>query len=125
MRKGIFLDDERNVADVVWVSLWQDVEWTVVRTYDDFVDAVLDVVQSEEECVYSFDHDIQDFKEGRGRRVERTGHDCLKFMCEEYIAAELPLPPIMIHTRNPIGAENMQASYEHYRNYADQLTDSN
>ncbi len=55
--KGLFLDDERVPSDVTWVDYLDKIEWTVVRTYAEFLEHMKMGVYS----YYSFDHDIQDF----------------------------------------------------------------
>ena len=64
--KGLFLDDERNPQDVTWMphSDYHDVEWTVVRNFQEFKQQIL-----EEWDVISFDHDLQDFSNGREYRI--------------------------------------------------------
>lgn len=34
--KGLFLDDERVPQDVTWIKYPENVEWVVVRSYDEF-----------------------------------------------------------------------------------------
>ena len=52
----LFLDDLRNPKDVIWVNL-PEVEWTVVRNYDDFVNTIIDKGVPTR---ISFDHDLAD-----------------------------------------------------------------
>lgn len=54
MPKGLFLDDERNHQDVTWIQYPEDVEWTVVRTFSEFVRATSGQVFD----LISFDHDL-------------------------------------------------------------------
>ena len=98
--KGLFLDDERNPQDVTWMphSDYHDVEWTVVRNFQEFKQQIL-----EEWDVISFDHDLQDFSNGR----EYTGYDCLKILPDNYGKYD-DCPMIEFHTMNPIGRERMR-----------------
>ena len=57
----------------------------------------------EEWDVISFDHDLQDFSNGR----EYTGYDCLKILLDNYGKYD-DCPMIEFHTMNPIGRERMR-----------------
>ena len=62
-KKLIFLDDERNVEDFTWLQYpfeTDKVDTTIVRTYQQFVEAV-DKLESFENVFFSFDHDLADF----------------------------------------------------------------
>lgn len=93
--KGLFLDDERNPEDVKWITYPENIEWTIIRTYDEFIKEV----KYNHFDILSFDHDIQDFSKGS----ELTGYDCLKYYCNHvgHICS------ITIHSMNPIGKANM------------------
>ena len=56
--KGLFLDDERVPQDVTWVVYPKNIEWTVVRSYDEFFHEF----HRGQFQVISFDHDIQVMK---------------------------------------------------------------
>lgn len=107
MPKGLFLDDERNPQDVTWLQYPENVEWTVVRTFSEFVKAV----QSTPFGVLSFDHDIQDFSKGS----EMTGYDCLKFYCNFIDLQDLALPRlVVVHSMNPIGKVNIMSYWKNF-----------
>jgi hypothetical protein len=107
MVKGLFLDDERNPQDVTWIKYPLDMSWEIVRTYREFEDALLlsnyDIV--------SFDHDIQDFT---GQGEERTGYTCFLRMLDFVMDGGILLPEVLVHSQNPVGAENIR---KHYTNY--------
>ena len=70
--KGLFLDDERFPQDVTWIQYPDNIEWTIVRNFQDFN---LELAHGDNDYqIYSFDHDIQSYIDGR----EYTGYDCLK-----------------------------------------------
>lgn len=105
--KGLFLDDERNPQDVTWLQYPEDVEWTVVRTFSEFVKAV--TAQGFE--LISLDHDLQDFSKG----TEMTGYDCLKYLCTK--SSYIPdcfLPQIVVHSMNPVGKANILSYWKNY-----------
>lgn len=104
--KGLFLDDERSIEDVTWVVYPRDIEWTIVRSFDEFA---LEISLNDFNII-SFDHDLQDFHHGE----EYTGMTCLKHLIE-YIMDELkPMPYCLFHTQNIVGRDNMKALYENY-----------
>jgi hypothetical protein len=113
----LYLDDVRTPVDETWV---------VVRNYDEFVDKIklygLDGIE-----VISLDHDL-----GEGAMVEyytnvknnytldynniqeRTGYDCCKFIVNESLLKNIPLPQIYVHSANPIGSANMMGYINNY-----------
>lgn len=105
--KGLFLDDERNPQEVTWVNYPENVEWTVVRSFSEFVKAAT----TQGFDLMSFDHDLQDFSKG----AEMTGYDCLKWLCNNstYIPNCL-LPQIVVHSMNPIGKVNILTYWKNY-----------
>ena len=108
--KGLFLDDERYPQDVTWIQYPEDVEWTIVRSFQDFS---LELARGDTDYqVYSFDHDIQSYIDGR----EYTGYDCLKLLLgiETMINNKLDNTQFFFHTQNPVGKKNMESYYQNY-----------
>lgn len=103
MKYGIFLDDERNVEDAFWMNYGNDIQWTVVRTFAEFVKVIRDNTQTD--YIISFDHDLQDFKVNGD---EYTGYDCVKFLVDFSMQNDKKLPAAYYHTQNPIGKTNME-----------------
>lgn len=114
--RGLFLDDERSPSDVTWVNYDSNIDWTVVRTFDEFCYFVDTHVFS----VYSFDHDIQDFetiKKGDILRIsvygnvyaeddtveELTGKDCAEYLKDNYEYNY----SYYVHSKNPVGKQNI------------------
>lgn len=112
--EGLFLDDERFPQDVTWMTYPEEVEWKVVRTYGEFVCAVV----TKHYDIISFDHDIQDFDD---RGIERTGYTCLKWMVELALDGVMKLPMCVVHSQNPTGAENIRKYYENACKYLESL----
>ena len=109
--KGMFLDDERNPEDVTWINYPESIDWTVVRSYDEFFyEFYRETFQ-----VFSFDHDIQDYNH---RGVELTGYTALKAMLDTFLTTtpELYTFPeqVFFHTKNPIGKENMESYWKNF-----------
>ena len=119
----IFLDDERKPTDVTWVEphvLYKNNSPQfvyIVRDFSEFkqeVDAAVRVFKSSGwKLVYSFDHDLQCFEDGK----EITGYDCLKYMLNVYHEQNIPTPVCVFHTQNPVGKENMKCYYENYKKF--------
>lgn len=105
----IFLDDERNPADVTWVNL-PDVEWLIVRTPNAFKTII------KEQGIphhISFDNDLGTCEEGR---------HLAKWMIEEILDNNLTLPSnfsFTVHSKNPIASrwieQYLQAAICHMR----------
>lgn len=130
MTYDLFLDDERNPCDVTWIAL-PNVNWHVVRSYDQFV-----AVISERgvPAQVTFDHDLADmhykavanikpqedekFKiwmpddEG-GLNIsvdygtEKTGYDCAKWLVDYCIENGVSFPAFYVHSMNPIGRKRI------------------
>lgn len=105
---GLFLDDERNPEDVTWIEYPKDIQWTVVRTVQDF-EAHMSSVWYD---YVSFDHDIQCY-DSEGNEV--TGYSLLKSMLEydgEWLLMKDKV--FYFHTQNPVGKENMESYYNNF-----------
>lgn len=57
----------------------------------------------------SFDHDLG---------VEETGFDCAKFLVNYCIDHNLKLPDYQVHSQNPVGKENIEKLFEHFRTFS-------
>ena len=109
--KGLFLDDERNPEDVTWVDYPENIEWTVVRSCDEF----LYEFHRHNFQVFSFDHDIPGYNH---RGVELTGYTVLKAMLDTFLTTPPGLytfpEQVFFHTQNPIGKENMESYWKNF-----------
>lgn len=106
--KGLFLDDERYPEDVTWIQYPDNVEWTIVRTYQQF----FDIFCSDKFDIISFDHDIQCYINNK----EKTGYDCLKQLIE-YYDFDVESIQFFFHTQNVVGKKNMESYYQNYVNF--------
>lgn len=103
----LFLDDlrepascsdymqERGLKDKF---LYIDQDWVIIRNYEDFVDFI-DKCE-EFPSLVSFDHDLGE---------EKSGYDCLVYLCAFCLRKEKQLPTFIFHTNNPVGRDNMQS----------------
>jgi len=104
MIAGLFLDDERIPSSASWMSYPSNVSWDIVRNSEDFMEAV----KSKQYDIISFDHDIQDWVDGK----EVTGYDCLKQYC--YMGMSGSEPEMYFHSQNPVGRNNMRLYWMNY-----------
>jgi hypothetical protein len=124
---NLFLDDERNVADVKWVQ-YPLVHWVVVRNYQEFVDTV---VKNGIPNRVSFDHDLgkSSYKEyqrcflEKDNRInydniqEKTGIDCVRWLIEKCMENNQKFPEYYVHSLNPIGKVNIVSLIECFKKF--------
>jgi len=129
--KNLFLDDIREPRDACYYvsnpgEYWNR-EWTVVRSYDEFVNFIQEKGLPE---TISFDHDLADEhyqdlfedknwkKEDSGVELsydsytEKTGLECAKWLVDFCIENGKQLPTCWVHSANPVGKKNIQAYLE-------------
>jgi len=106
----IYLDDIRTPIDI---------EWYVVRTFDEFVEKInLTGLENIEQI--SLDHDlgIEAMNEFNTNTKfnniinyenisEKTGYDATKFLVNKAIDENIMLPYITVHSANAVGSENI------------------
>lgn len=117
----IYLDDIRTPID--------DYNWTIVRSYDEFVDLIHSIDDFSDIELISLDHDLgesamneffisqQTYKINYDRIKEKTGLDCAKFLVDYYldmtdpkglgVESSIPFPVVKVHSANPIGSANI------------------
>ena len=123
----LFLDDTRTPNQVTWVEIPRVREWTIVRSYDEFVKVI------EERGLpnhTSFDHDLAEphyiaYMEAVSGLVvapldyssfkEKTGYHCARWLVDYCIDhGWLALPEYTIHSMNVIGKDNIEALFRAY-----------
>jgi hypothetical protein len=128
----IYLDDVRtpHSPNNEWIDGIE--EWTVVRSYDEFVVKVKEV-GLENILMISLDHDLGDtamkeyfenvspnYQLDYNNIHEKTGYDCAKWLVDHYYdnyvtqasrsekrTAGIVFPVIYTHSANPIGSANI------------------
>lgn len=121
---NLFLDDERNPINVTWVPM-PNVNWTIVRSFEEFKDAIRKNGLPE---LISFDHDLGDeaYQEAFKNNLktfdytkvkEKTGYDCAIWLVNYCLDRRIPLPKYLVHTMNPIGGENITKLFESYQRF--------
>lgn len=122
----LFLDDERMPSDVKWIKLPENVEWTIVRNYQQFVDTI--TANGLPLCI-SFDHDLADehyvqsiasnqnnaHNFNYGKITEKTGYDCAKWLVEYCREKELEIPNYTVHSMSVVGKKNIIGYLENYK----------
>ena len=130
MSYHLFLDDDpsRIPHKLTWIEL-PLVEWTIVRSYDEFVKIIM---EKGIPATISFDHDLADEHYAEFRMAhcedspsfgtirydvlrEKTGYECAKWLSELCIARNVPIPQYYVHTLNPIGRQNIISILESTR----------
>lgn len=114
----IYLDDVRTPLDK---------DWLVARNYDEFV-KLIKLHGLENIDLISLDHDLGDqamyeyynnVKENytidyNNIVDEKTGYDACKFLVNESLQKNIPLPQVYVHSANPIGSANMMGYINNY-----------
>ena len=126
MKKRIYLDDVRTPISPnnEWVDGVE--EWTVVRSYDEFVKTVTEIGLENIEVI-SLDHDLGDsamkewhtnvyhnYKLDYNNITEKTGYDCAKWLVEQWMDGK-PIVDVYTHSANAIGSANIMGYVNNYR----------
>ena len=126
MKYIIYLDDIRipNSLNNEWVS--GQPEWTVVRSYDEFVAKVTEIGLENIELI-SLDHDLGDsamnewytnvyrnYTLDYNNITEKTGMDCVKWLVEQWMDGA-PIVQVLVHSANAIGSANMMGYINNYK----------
>ena len=111
-RKYLFLDDLRNPYDCIvymqrrgFDSKIYTLPWEIVRSYTEFTDWIQ---QNGVPGIISFDHDLGE--------TDKSGFDCAKYLLNYCIDNKVKVPVYLIHSSNPVGAENIKSLLEGYLN---------
>jgi len=113
----VYLDDVRTPIDN---------EWIVARNHEEFVDTIQKLgLENIEEM--SLDHDLGEsaiaeyYANAKPNNIlnydnilEKTGMDCCKFLVDESVKTNIPLPQIYVHSSNPVGRVNMMSLINNY-----------
>jgi len=124
MSYKLFLDDVRIPYDVFEYTDNQTYcdFWNIVRNYDEFVNHI---EQFGPPDVISFDHDLADLhygvsynsigSYGDDRFNEKTGYHCARWFINWCMDRDIIFDTtILIHSMNPVGAENIRSLFQTY-----------
>lgn len=120
----LFLDDERQPSDVVWLKL-PDIEWVIVRNYNEFTKQIQSNGMPD---FVSFDRDLADEHYVDDKDLdkemilsEKTGEDCLSWLICYCLEKNQQFPKYALHTMNIIGKEKMQWSLRDLKRFHPEL----
>lgn len=102
-------------------------DWLVVRSYNEFVNAIR-LHGLENIKLISLDHDLgpqamdEYFKNVRHNYTlnydnivnEKTGLDCAKFLVNQSMNYNIPIPFVQVHSANPVGSANIMGYINNY-----------
>ena len=120
--RRLFLDDFRVPEDAAnymhprFMRFYTS-DWDIVRSYNQFVEYI--EINGIPDMV-SFDHDLADEHYaptgiGYDEFVEKTGYHCMKWMIDYIIDNKIKkLPHVLIHSANPVGAENIERLWQNF-----------
>jgi hypothetical protein len=121
----LFLDDIRTPYDVFKLTVnplyESDSEWVIVRDYYQFIDAINKFGLPTH---ISFDHDLSYdayLPENQKGDIdytslkEKTGYDACKWLCEYCLGVGKDIPEYVVHSANPVGAENIKRYLENFK----------
>jgi len=92
--KKLWVDDKRTPPDDSWI-------WA--KTYDETIAHIKTGVD-----IISLDHDLGE---------EKTGYDIAKYIEEHVVLQDMLYPDIRIHSANPVGRKNIQATIDFLNRY--------
>ncbi|HEX5152568.1 MAG TPA: cyclic-phosphate processing receiver domain-containing protein [Parafilimonas sp.] len=108
--KCLFLDDKRLPTDCINYMQSRGIDasiyllpWEIVNSYNDFINWI---EQNGLPSIISFDHDLAE--------AEKSGMDAAKWLVNYCLEKDLPLPRCIVHSMNPVGAENIKALLNSY-----------
>jgi hypothetical protein len=126
----LFLDDVRRPEHVNWKELPRInlLAWVIVRNYEQFTWCIGQFGIPE---FVSYDHDLADDSYQQTNTItedgeikfdytkvkEKTGYDCAKWLVNKCLDLRIPHPPFIVHSLNPVGAENITKYIENYNAY--------
>lgn len=114
MTYNLFIDDERNPMDVTWGQdytaniLYKTDDWFIARNWFEVLEIV---VSFGFPSVISFDHDLG--------KDEKNGYEIAQRLCDMVMdGAELPENfYFLVHSKNPVGAENIKNYMNNFLKY--------
>lgn len=104
MKHLIWLDDIRDPILFIKGNISNyDIHW--VKNYNEFV-SKYDSLKIIPDLEISLDHDLGE---------ELTGYDCVKYVVNDCMERNAPLPLINVHSSNPVGRTNIIMYINNYK----------
>jgi hypothetical protein len=117
----LFLDDVRRPEHVNWKELPLIAlrDWVIVCNYEQFTWCIEQFGIPE---FVSYDNDLADIcytcanaeTIPYDKYTEKTGYDCAKWLVNKCLDLGIPHPPFIVHSLNPVGAENITKYIANY-----------
>ena len=109
MKYKVFLDDILNPSDVLdrmsdssHLRKYEDKDWIVARSYEDFVNVVAKNHSEKKTLEFvSFGHDLSE------RTNDKTGLDCAAWLSAFSVELNQVFPTYEIHSSNPNGKQEI------------------
>jgi hypothetical protein len=123
----LLLDDVRSLEDVKaytqFPSYLDNVAWTIVKSYNEFIEIILKLGLPE---YITFDMDLADehydkrtwLKENPNYK-EKDGIECVKFLINFCLDKKLKFPKCQIHSMNPVKKERAANLIENFIKFND------
>lgn len=116
----LFLDDQRNPEEVLWIKL-PKADWIIVRNYLQFVSHV----QRFGIPIYvAFDNDLgfedyvdPEMVEPDMLHTERNGFDCAKWLVNYCMEKNIKFPEYAVHSMNCVAKDNIISYIECYKKH--------
>lgn len=123
--KFLFLDDIRIPSLVSkymspqWSPLYSECNWEIVRNFNEFTEWI---IKNGIPAIISFDHDLAQEHyaplniqknnsylqwEEEQQFKEKTGYDCVIWLCDYCMDNNVTFPFFLIHSMNPVGSDKM------------------
>lgn len=109
--KVLFLDDIRLPKNVFGDNFVQYNQITWVQNYNEFVMAIENDIKQFNTLSFQYiqlDHDLGE---------EKTGYDCVKWLCDKCDELLIRFPKYHVHSANPIGKENIEKYIENFEKH--------
>lgn len=106
---NLFLDDIREPKDVTWVDLPKEVEWVIVKSFDEFVDTIFkrgipklvsydcDLCDEHYQAYFMLRHS---YVRNYHTFTTKCGIHCIEHLLEQCESLGIKHPESIIHTRN-------------------------
>lgn len=115
---NLILDDCRDETmcfNATGDRIYLDLNWVIVKNYNEFVDYITENSMPNR---ISFDHDISDFIDVDGEKVERSGKTCAEWLVNYCLDNNVNLPDeYYVHSSNPGGAENIIKYLDNFKKF--------
>jgi len=117
-------DDICSAYHYTFFNPFKTEKWDIVRSYDEFVDYIQK--NGADDLFIAFDHDLADEHYNYNHSgtilmydeyTEKTGFDCVKWLCRYCQDNNVKFPEYYIHSMNPDGKININSYIHNYKKH--------